>query len=194
MPEVDLWLPTQLLAYGHICSRGTRRGQTRPDSHRTRLPAESKRGTRSDNPGPRFGEARLVTSQRVGNTRLDWADATNPLSSQYREIVISTDGAPAVISQEFGSVRGSRYPYVKGSFASRRLGEPGPAPDDRDVLVIGEPTRDAIHKAAERAEQRTKLPVQVTVRSEQAWQSCVDRFIKEVRSRPLVALFEEAET
>jgi len=60
--------------------------------------------------------------------------------------------------------------------------------------VIGEPTRDAIHKAAERAEQRIKLPVQVTVRSEQAWQSCVDHFVKKVRSRPLVALFEETET
>ncbi|MGP8064780.1 MAG: hypothetical protein ACLP81_00130 [Acidimicrobiales bacterium] len=99
-----------------------------------------------------------------------------------------------MISQEFGSVRGIRYPYVYGSFAAKYLGGPGPAPDDMDVLVIGEPTRDAILKAAERAEQRTKLPVQVTVRSQQAWQSRVDHFIKKVRSRPLVALSEEAET
>ena len=105
-------------------------GQTRPDSHRTRLPAESKRGTRSDNPGPRSGEPRLITSQRVGNTRLVWVDATNPLNSQYRAILISTDGAPAVISQEFGSVRGIPYPYVYGSFAAKCLGGPGPAPDD----------------------------------------------------------------
>ncbi len=99
-----------------------------------------------------------------------------------------------MISQEFGSVRGIRYSHVYGSFVARCLGEPGPAPNDSGVLVIGEPTRDAIHKAAERAEQRIKLPVQAAVRSEQAWQSCADRFIKVVRSRPLVAIFEEAET
>lgn len=73
-----------------------------------------------------------------------------------------------------------------GSWAARYLGQPGRAPNDIDVLVIGSPDRDAVDDAADRAERRIGLPVQATVRTRAQWDAERESFIKEVRSRPLV--------
>lgn len=75
-----------------------------------------------------------------------------------------------------------------GSWAARYLGEPGRAPNDIDVLVIGDTDRDLADDAAERVERRIGLPVQATVRTRRQWESASESFIKEVRSRPLVTV------
>jgi hypothetical protein len=73
-----------------------------------------------------------------------------------------------------------------GSWAARYLGEPGRAPNDIDVLVIGAADRDVVDDAAERAERRIGVPVQATARTRSQWESGRETFLHEVRSRPLV--------
>ena len=54
-----------------------------------------------------------------------------------------------------------------GSWVARNQGEPGCAPNDIDVLVFGNPDRDSVDGAverAERAERRIDLPAPATVR------------------------------
>ena len=138
--------------------------------------------------------ARIVTSRRIGNTRLVRADATNPLYRPYAEIVLATYGPPAVLRQELASVGGVEKLYVFGSWAARYEGEPGRAPNDIDVLVVGDPDREEVYEAAERAERRLEVAVQVTIRSSADWESRSDPFIAELHSRPLVSLFEEPGT
>lgn len=135
--------------------------------------------------------ALLVTSRRLGNTRLVRADATAPLYRPFSEIVLATYGPPAVLREELADVEGIDQAYLFGSWAARYAGEPGRAPNDLDVLVIGRPDRDACYDAAERAERRLRLPVQVTIRSRSQWEKASDPFLAEVRSRPLVSIFEE---
>lgn len=135
--------------------------------------------------------ARIVATRRLGNTRLVRADTANPLYSPYSEIVLATYGPPAVIREELAGVAGIERLYLFGSWAARYSGEAGRAPNDIDVLVVGDPDPSAVYEAAERAEQRIVLPVQATIRSTRAWGSSRDAFFEEIRSRPLVSLLEE---
>jgi DNA-binding transcriptional ArsR family regulator len=130
--------------------------------------------------------AGIVTTRRVGNLRLVRADTDNPLLTPMRQLVLATYGAPAVIAEEFGDLRGIEQLYLFGSWAARYSGELGPAPRDIDVLVIGRVDREQVYEAAERAEPRLTLGVQVTFRTPQQWAEEKDPFIAEVKSRPLI--------
>jgi hypothetical protein len=134
----------------------------------------------------RAEQAGLVTSQKVGPTRLVHANTAHPLYGAVRQILLATYGPPAVVAQEFQTIAGVDAVVLFGSWAARYLGHPGPAPNDVDVLVIGNANRDVVDDAAERAEHRIGLPVQATVRTPTQWTSGRESFIKEVRSRPLV--------
>jgi hypothetical protein len=137
----------------------------------------------------RAEHAGLVTSAKVGPTRLVRANVTHPLYSAVRQILLATYGPPAVVAEEFQNIAGVDAVVLFGSWAARYLGQPGPAPNDVDVLVIGGANRDVVDDAAERAERRIGLPVQATVRTPTQWASGRESFIKEVRSRPLVLVF-----
>jgi len=75
-----------------------------------------------------------------------------------------------------------------GSWAARYEGKSGPTPNDIDVLVVGEPNRDEIYEAAERAQRRLGREVNVTLRTRETWESGNDGFIQQVRVSPLVEL------
>ncbi len=136
--------------------------------------------------------ARLVSTRRLGNTRLVKANPANPLYEPYRQIILATYGPPAVIVQELATVKGVDQAYLFGSWAARYCGEAGPAPNDIDVLVVGRPDRDQLYEAVERAERRLGIPVQATIRSTKQWHDTSDAFISQVCSRPLVALLDQA--
>jgi hypothetical protein len=132
--------------------------------------------------------AGIVTTEKVGPTRLVHANPTHPLYTPLSQVILATYGPPAVIAREFGDVAGADAVVLFGSWAARYLGQPGRAPNDIDVLVIGSPDRDAVDDAAERAERSLRLPVQATVRSRAHWSADRDSFITEVKSRPMVVV------
>jgi hypothetical protein len=132
--------------------------------------------------------AGIVTTTKVGPTRLVRANPANPLYDAVRRLVLATYGPPAIVAEEFAGVDGATAVLLVGSWAARYLGQAGRAPNDIDVLVIGEPDRDAVDDAAERSERRIGLPVQATVRTCKQWKSQSESFIREIRSRPIVAV------
>jgi hypothetical protein len=132
--------------------------------------------------------AGVVTTEKIGPTRLVRANTAHPLYDALRRIILATYGPPAVIAEEFEQVAGAGAVVLFGSWAARYLGVPGRAPNDLDVLVIGDVDRDVVDAAAERAERRISVPVQATVRTRGQWRSDRESFIKEVRSRPLVVM------
>jgi predicted nucleotidyltransferase len=139
----------------------------------------------------RAEEAGIVTTEKVGPTRLVRADRDHPLFVPLSQVVLATYGPPAVIADEFQYIDGAEAALLFGSWAARYLGQAGRAPNDIDVLVIGSPDRDTIDDAAERAEGRIGFPVQATVRSRTQWTAASDSFIEEVKSRPLVVVFAD---
>ncbi|MGH9113405.1 MAG: ArsR family transcriptional regulator [Acidimicrobiales bacterium] len=136
----------------------------------------------------RAEQAGIVTTEKVGPTRLVRAKVSHPLHRAIRQIILATYGPPAIIADEFDDTEGADAVILFGSWAARYLGEPGRAPNDIDVLVIGAADRDAVDDAAERTERRIGLPVQATVRSRSQWESPHESFLQEVKSRSLVVV------
>lgn len=131
--------------------------------------------------------AGIARSHTVGQARRVSADPSGRFYDELRRIVLGTFGPPAVVAREFGRVPGVAAVALFGSWVPRYLGEPGRAPNDLDVLVIGEPDRREVYAAAERAEEELGMPVQTTVRSLADWRA-VDPFLDEVRSRPMLVI------
>lgn len=148
---------------------------------RTSMPTVTREIERAERAG-------IVATRKVGPTRLVTAVADHPLYRAIRQIILATYGPPAIVADEFESIEGADAVMLFGSWAARYLGEPGRAPNDIDVLVIGFANRDAADVAAERAERRIGLPVQATVRTRSQWESEGETFLQDVRSRPLVVV------
>lgn len=132
--------------------------------------------------------AGIVTSRKTGPTRLVRANVEHPLYAAVRQLVLGTYGPPTTIASAFKGISGVSAVILFGSWAARYLGEPGPAPNDIDVLVIGSPDRDQVDDAAEKAETDIGSPVQASIRSRSAWMSTSEAFIQEVKSRPVVVV------
>jgi predicted nucleotidyltransferase len=138
----------------------------------------------------RAEEAGVVSSRRLGNTRLVTA-ADSPLTAPLTELLVRSFGPRQVVAEDFAGLAGVEEVFLFGSWAARYAGEPGRAPADIDVLVVGYPDRDELDEAAQRAGSRLATEVNVTVRSPQWWQDGGDGFHAEVTRRPLIRVLPE---
>jgi len=137
----------------------------------------------------RAERAGLVASRKVGNSRLVRADVSSPYYAGLAEVLTRAFGVPAVLAGELSGVRGLASALVFGSWAARHAGQSGVRPvGDIDVLVLGDPDRDALYEAAGRAELRLGRPVQVTVRDASWLESGSGSFHETVTSRPMLKL------
>lgn len=134
----------------------------------------------------RLQEAELITASTVGRTKLLSANEASPYLRPLTQLAIMSFGPPLVLSEEFATVEGIEAIYIYGSWAARYEGEPGLAPFDIDVLVLGRPDRDEVFDAAQRAQQRLGREVNVTMRTRKQWENASDSFTRNVRSSPMV--------
>ena len=134
----------------------------------------------------RLQEAELLEATTVGRTKLLSANEASPYRQPLSQLATMAFGPPLVISEEFATIDGIETIYIYGSWAARYQGEPGPAPNDIDVLVIGHPDRDEVYDAARRAQQRLGREVNVTQRTRKQWDAATDGFSEQVRSSPMV--------
>lgn len=135
----------------------------------------------------RLVEAGILADRRVGRTRLI-RDAGGPFSRPLTEMLTIAYGPRALLEEALHAVAGIDAAYLFGSWAARYGGEPGPAPNDIDLLVIGDPDRDDIVERTGNVGRQIGREVQVVFRSRQSWQHDSDGFVRTVRTRPLVKL------
>jgi len=136
----------------------------------------------------RLQRAEVLSASTVGRTKLLAANEANPYLRPLSQLAIMAFGPPLVIGEEFTSVGGIEAIYLYGSWAARYRGEPGGAPNDIDVLVIGRPDRDDVYDAARRSERRLGREVNVTQRTRKQWEFATDGFSRQVRNSPLVEI------
>jgi DNA-binding transcriptional ArsR family regulator len=134
--------------------------------------------------------AGLIRAEHAGRTKLLRANPTSPYFRPLAELMAMSFGPPLVLAEELADVAGIDAAFIYGSWASRQAGQPGPAPNDIDFLVLGTPDRDELHDAARRAEQRLGRPINVTVRTTKQWQASTDGFTRQLKSSPLIPVLE----
>jgi predicted nucleotidyltransferase len=135
----------------------------------------------------RAEQSGVVTSRRLGNTRLVTAQP-GPLTEPLTELLLRAFGPRQVLAEELAGLDGIEAAYIFGSWAARYTGQPGRAPADIDVLVIGSPDRDDLDDAAQRATTRLAREVNVAIRSTTWWHDGTDGFHAEITARPMVPL------
>ena len=138
----------------------------------------------------RLAGSGLIRERRVGRARLVSANPASRYTRPLTELVSLAFGPQFVIGEEFAAL-GAAAVAIFGSWAARYEGVTGPAPNDVDVLVIGDASRSDMYEAAERAEERLGLPVNPVLRSRQRWLAAADPLIQQVRSAPLVWIIGE---
>lgn len=134
----------------------------------------------------RAEQAGLVSTRRVGNTRLVRANTASPYYAGLADVLTRAFGVPAVLSEVLQPVSGISEAYVYGSWAARYEGQAGQRPvGDIDVLILGDPDRDQVYEALAAAETRLGRPVQATIREADWLTSGSGSFHDTVTSRPL---------
>jgi DNA-binding MarR family transcriptional regulator len=117
----------------------------------------------------RLIDAGLLIDRFVGRSRLIRANTKARAARALSELLLLSFGPERVVAEEFRELPRTAQVVIYGSWARRYHGQPGPEPADIDVMVIGQPVRDAVYAAADRATHRLGIPVNTTVRSPEAW-------------------------
>lgn len=138
----------------------------------------------------RLVEAGLLAERRLGNIRLLRAAMGTPIARPLADLLAVTYGPLPVVQDLLAEVPGIEEAFIYGSWAARYNGEPGPVPNDIDVLVVGTVDADVLDGIASQAEEVLRRPVNIRRVRPDVWRDADadDAFLASVRSRPLVAL------
>lgn len=96
-----------------------------------------------------------------------------------------------MLREEFGDLDADVV--IVGSWAVRWFGEPGPVPNDVDVLVVGGVEPAVAWDAAARATRRLGIEVNVVVRRDVEWDEDDSRFAQELKHGRRVVIAERTD-
>lgn len=103
-------------------------------------------------------------------------------------LLLKAFGPATVIAPALVEIAGVERASLFGSWAARYLGTPGEDPHDIDLMVVGDPSRAKVARAARSLTERLGREVNVTIVSPERWEDAADGFIRQVRGGPLVEL------
>jgi DNA-binding transcriptional ArsR family regulator len=133
--------------------------------------------------------AGVVTSRKIGNTRLVRANTDSPYFDGLSQVLTRAFGLPAILAEALRAIEGITAAFVYGSWATRFVGSEGQRPvGDIDLLVLGEPDRDQLYAAVEASEPRIGRRVQITIREADWLENGDGSFHDTVTSRPMVPI------
>src|SRR5947209_16685498 len=138
----------------------------------------------------RLTDAGLLLRREVGRSALVRANPGNRLIPPLAEVLLLSWGAAQVVAEEFSSLDGAEQVLIFGSWAARYHQRPGKPPRDVDVLVIGQPSREDVYDAADRAQQRLGMAVNPVIRSGAVWRQASDPLVRQIQSSPVVTVLE----
>jgi predicted nucleotidyltransferase len=142
----------------------------------------------------RLEEAGLLTSRRVGRTRLFRANTRHPAACALTELLTVTFGPAQVVAEEFAKLGADRV-IIFGSWARRFAGERGHFPNDVDVLVIGDHAlRSVAYQAADAAQRRLGFEVNTNHRTLAEWETApYDALVAGIRDDAFVQVLPETQ-
>jgi predicted nucleotidyltransferase len=129
----------------------------------------------------------LVASERIGNTRLVYANERSPYFTDLQSLLLKAFGPTTLLSSLLRRIPGIDRAYIYGSWARRYKDDESVVPRDLDVLVIGEPNPNAVYAAARKAEADLNLEVNPLLVAAQEWED-PRGIVKRIKGGPLVEL------
>jgi DNA-binding transcriptional ArsR family regulator len=133
----------------------------------------------------RLVDAGILSERQVGRSRLVRANRDSRLFPVLSQLMLLTYGPAVVIAEEFRDVGASADVAIFGSWAARYAGTVGAAPNDIDVLVVGDKvSRLAVDAAAQRSEDRLRIQVNPVVMAPARWQAGDDPFAAQIKAGP----------
>ncbi|MGI8518533.1 MAG: ArsR family transcriptional regulator [Acidimicrobiia bacterium] len=130
----------------------------------------------------RLEAAGLVTSQRVGRTRLVAADPHSPFYSELRGLLTKAFGPKVLLTEALAKVPGVRKASIYGSWAASELTPMRRPARDIDVLVLGSPDLQLLYTAVDQVEAMVGLPINTTVFASEEWEADESGFAETVKS------------
>jgi DNA-binding transcriptional ArsR family regulator len=83
----------------------------------------------------RLADAGIVTMEEIGRAKVV-RPADAPYTDALRQLAAYAAGVPHIVRDEFIDVADIDEVFIHGSWAARFHGEPGPPPDDLDLVVV----------------------------------------------------------
>ncbi len=136
----------------------------------------------------RLAEAGLLQTELRSGRRTVWANTTSPIFDELHSILLKTIGPKAVLETQLRGLPGVNRALIYGSWARRYEGEPGPLPQDVDLMVIGTADVAEIRAEADSASRKLGRDVNVTTLTKKEWDRSRTGFIAQIKSAPLVEL------
>ena len=136
----------------------------------------------------RLEQAGLVNTHRIGRQRLVRPNTESPYYDDLFGLLMTAFGPATVVGPALAGIEGIHQAFLFGSWAARHAGEPGVAPDDVDVLVVGTPNRGDVYRAASALSDVLNREVNATIVSADRWEASEEGFIRDVKHSPLVPL------
>jgi predicted nucleotidyltransferase len=136
----------------------------------------------------RLVDAALLDTELRSGRRSVWANTTSSIFDELRSILLKTIGPKAVLEKQLSGLRGVDRALIYGSWARRYHGEPGPLPQDVDLVVIGTAEVGEVRAAADGASSKLGRDVNATVLTPSEWNKPKSGFVAHLKSEPLVGL------
>ena len=119
----------------------------------------------------RLLQAGLIMEEKVGNSRLIGPNKKSPYYRPLYELLEISSGPIPLLKKALKGIKGVEKVIIFGSWAHRTLGHRGPAPEDIDVLVIGQPDVRKVYAACLSVGKQLGWIVNPTIMSIEEWQA-----------------------
>ncbi|PKL93045.1 MAG: hypothetical protein CVV21_01485 [Candidatus Goldiibacteriota bacterium HGW-Goldbacteria-1] len=114
----------------------------------------------------------VLTSEYRANARYFRLDAGYPFYAEMKSIILKTTAAPGAIKRVIKGIKGIRFAFIYGSFASGKEN----IMSDVDLFIIGDPDEDELLRSIDGLEKRLKREVNYKLMT-------YDAFIKDIRKK-----------
>lgn len=138
----------------------------------------------------RLLDAGLLSERRIGQARFVRPNPASPLTRPVRDLLLVSAGPVPLLAAELRDIQGVQAAFLYGSFAARMRGEPGPAPQDIDVMVVGTPDPMAVYDACQRVGDQVGREVNPTIMTPAEIEEH-SGFLAQVRESPTVTVIGE---
>lgn len=137
----------------------------------------------------RLEEHGLAIGRSIGRNRLIQPNWSLPWAPELRSILAQTVGVLGRLSETLSGVIGVEVAFIFGSWAARYTGEPGPFPQDVDVVVIGNAVLRTVRKVCRKVEEDLRIEINPIVIDQARWDSPKpEPFVAQIKDQALVPI------